>query len=78
MSYWTRRARLERLQRRARPRERCPDCPPVTFVETDENGDPHPGFAFPEPCRTCGGPYDGGIQFIEVVTAAAGAPQLPA
>jgi hypothetical protein len=59
--------RLERLERRATGKGgRCPDCPPITFVEVDETGAPLPGFAFPAPCPTCGGPH-GCISFVEVV-----------
>jgi hypothetical protein len=52
-------ARLQRLERRTVVRRgRCPDCPPVAFVTEDEDGNLIEG-AYPEKCRTCGGPHSG-------------------
>jgi len=52
-------ARLRRLERRVPARaDRCSDCPPVAFITEDADGNVIEG-AYPEPCRTCGGPYGG-------------------
>jgi hypothetical protein len=68
VSFHNRLARLKRLERAQVSPGRCPECPPLTFVEVDEAGKLLPGSPpWPEPCRRCGGPHDGSIQFIEVV-----------
>jgi hypothetical protein len=59
--------RLKKLERARVSPDRCPDCPALRFVEVDEAGNLLPGSSWPEPCRSCGGPHDDGIEFIEVV-----------
>jgi hypothetical protein len=62
--------RLDRLKREVSPIPgRCPDCPPIAIVREDANGNLLEG-AYPEPCRSCGGPYGVGIRAVVV--------QLPA
>ncbi len=59
------RRRVEKLERKAcfAP-GRCPDCPPLAFVDAYADG-PLPGRAYPPRCASCGGPH-GVPAFIEV------------
>jgi hypothetical protein len=60
-------ARLQRLERRVPARAgRCPACPPVAFVTEDADGNLIEG-KYPEPCRTCGGPY--GVSYVVVTSS---------
>ncbi len=61
------RKRLGQLGRALLPASgRCPACPPVAFVSVDADGNVLDG-AYPVPCSRCGGPYDDGIRYVEVL-----------
>jgi hypothetical protein len=68
------RRRLQRLERSTDVHSgRCPDCPPITFVTEDADGQLVEG-AYPEPGRTCGGPHDGRPAYVAVVLQQEGSP----